>query len=90
MKSGKPPQPARKAEAPVARSPAAEYLTLIAATGHSAQSLEMRCQDENIWLTQKMMAALYDVTVPTIRLFESNFDRFLALPRQIAPTRKES
>jgi hypothetical protein len=26
----------------------------------------MRYQDENIWLTQKMMAALYDVTVSAI------------------------
>lgn len=26
----------------------------------------MRYQDENIWLTQKMMAALYEVTVPAI------------------------
>ena len=26
----------------------------------------MRYEDENIWLTQKMMAALYDVSVPAI------------------------
>ncbi len=26
----------------------------------------MRYEDENIWLTQKMMATLYDVDVPTI------------------------
>lgn len=26
----------------------------------------MRYEDENIWLTQKMMAILYDVSVPTI------------------------
>lgn len=26
----------------------------------------MRYEDENIWLTQKMMAALYNVEVPTI------------------------
>jgi len=48
------------------RSSAAEYLTFVAATGGSQQSVEMRYQDENIWLTQKMMAALYDVTVPAI------------------------
>ena len=29
-------------------------------------SIEMRYEDENIWLTQKMMAALYDVDVRTI------------------------
>lgn len=28
--------------------------------------MEMRYEDENIWLTQKMMAVLYDVEVPTI------------------------
>ena len=48
------------------RSSAAEYLTYIAATGDNPQSIEMRYEDENIWLTQKMLAALYDVEIPTI------------------------
>ena len=48
------------------RSSAAEYLTFVAATGESDVSFEMRYEDENIWLTQKMMAALYDVGLPTI------------------------
>ena len=48
------------------RSSAAEYLTYIAATGDDSQSFEMRYEDENIWLTQKMLAALYDVEIPTI------------------------
>lgn len=48
------------------RSSAAEYLTFVAATGDSEESVEMRYEDENIWLTQKMMAALYDVGVNTI------------------------
>ena len=48
------------------RSSAAEYLTFVAATGDSQTSVEMRYEDENIWLTQKMMAELYDVTVSTI------------------------
>jgi len=47
-------------------SSAAEYLTYIAATGNGEQSVEMRYEHENIWLTQKMMAALYDVSAPTI------------------------
>ena len=47
-------------------SSAAEYLTFVAATGESDASYEMRYEDENIWLTQKMMAALYDVGLPTI------------------------
>lgn len=48
------------------RSSAAEYLTFVAATGESDASFEMRYEDESIWLTQKMMAALYDVDVRTI------------------------
>ena len=48
------------------RSSAAEYLTFVAATGDGAESMEMRYEDENIWLTQKMMAALYDVSVSAI------------------------
>ena len=47
-------------------SSAAEYLTFVAATGESNASYEMRYEDENIWLTQKMMASLYDVDVRTI------------------------
>ena len=48
------------------RSSAAEYLTYVASIGGEESSLEMRYEDENIWLTQKMMAALYDVDVRTI------------------------
>lgn len=66
-----------KKEQPVTliRSSAAEYLTFVAATGDQPESVEMRYEDENIWLTQKMMAALYDVTVAAInqhlkRVFE--------------------
>ena len=38
----------------------------MASTGDSAESIEMRYEDENIWLTQKMMAELYHVDVRTI------------------------
>lgn len=48
------------------RSSAAEYLTYVAATGDNQQSFEMRYEDENIWLTQRMLATLYDVEIPTI------------------------
>ena len=48
------------------RSSAAEYLTYVASVGDREDSIEMRYEDENIWLTQKMMAALYDVGLPTI------------------------
>ena len=56
----------KKKEEITIRSSAAEYLTFIAATGDDEGSVEMRYQDENIWLTQKMMATLYDVEVNTI------------------------
>ena len=48
------------------RSSAAEYLTYVASVGGQQNSFEMRYEDENIWLTQKMMATLYDVDVRTI------------------------
>ena len=48
------------------RSSAAEYLTYVASVGNEQDSIEMRYEDENIWLTQKMMATLYDVDVRTI------------------------
>lgn len=48
------------------RSSAAEYLTFIASTGNSQDSFDMRYEDENIWLTQKMLATLYDVEINTI------------------------
>jgi hypothetical protein len=50
----------------IIRSSAAEYLTYVVAVGDNDDSMEMRYEDENIWLTQKMMAALYDVDVRTI------------------------
>ena len=47
-------------------SSAAEYLTYVAAVGDNADSVEMRYEDENIWLTQIMMAQLYNVSVQNI------------------------
>ncbi len=59
------------------RSSAAEYLTFIAAKGDDKEAIEVRYEDENIWLTQKMMAALYDVSVSAInqhlkKIFDDN------------------
>ena len=48
------------------RSSTAEYLTYIASVGDDEKTIEVRYQDENIWLTQKMMAELYGVKVSTI------------------------
>ena len=67
----------KKNEVSIVRSSAAEYLTFVAATGDNEDSVEMRYEDENIWLTQKMMAQLYDVSVAAInqhikKIFEDN------------------
>ena len=67
----------KKTEVSLVRSSAAEYLTFVAAGGGSEASVEMRYEDENVWLTQKMMAELYGVSVPAInqhlkRIFGDN------------------
>ncbi|MDR2689133.1 MAG: virulence RhuM family protein [Azoarcus sp.] len=53
-----------KKQAALVRSSAAEYLTFVAASGNGG--VEAVYADENVWLTQKMMATLYDVDVRTI------------------------
>ena len=54
----------KKHEISLIRSSAAEYLTFVAASGQGG--VEAVYVDESIWLTQKMMAQLYDVDVRTI------------------------
>ncbi len=54
----------KKPAAALVRSSAAEYLTFVAASGTGG--VEAVYADENVWLSQKMMAQLYDVEVPTI------------------------
>lgn len=46
------------------RNSTAEFL--IFTTQNQEQGIEVRYEDENLWLTQKMMAQLFDVVVPTI------------------------
>ena len=46
------------------RNSTAEFL--IFELQSKGDSIEVRYEDETIWLTQKMMAALFDVTAPTI------------------------
>lgn len=66
MSKKTPQTTAKPKDVSLVRSSAAEYLTFIAATGGGSTSVEMRYEDENLWLTQKMMATLYDVSVPAI------------------------
>ena len=56
----------KKKEQVNVRSSAAEYLNYVACVGNDEQQIEIRYEDENIWLTQKLMAALYGVEVHTI------------------------
>jgi hypothetical protein len=60
----------KKPTTSVARSSAAEYLTFVAASGTGG--VEAIYADENVWLSQKMMAQLYDVEVPTINYHLKN------------------
>ncbi|MFA5238018.1 MAG: virulence RhuM family protein [Methanoregula sp.] len=46
------------------RNSTAEFLIFTSTA--SEESIEVRYEDETIWLSQKMMAALFDVSVPTI------------------------
>lgn len=48
------------------RSSTAEYLTYIAASGDDEKEIEVRYEDENIWLTQRMLSLVYDVELSTI------------------------
>ncbi len=54
----------KKPNKDIIRSSAAEYLTFISATGESG--VEVIYADENIWLSQKMMATLYEVEPNTV------------------------
>ncbi len=46
------------------RNSTAEFL--IFTSQSKAEGIEVRYEDQSIWLTQKLMATLFDVTVPTI------------------------
>ncbi len=54
----------KKQDVSIVRSSAAEYLTFVAASGEGG--VEAVYADENVWLTQKMMATLYDVETHTV------------------------
>lgn len=67
----------KKNKPSIIRSSTAEYLTFVAATGNAQSRVEMRYENENIWLTQKMMATLYNVSISAInqhlkRIFSDN------------------
>ena len=60
------------------RSSAAIYLTYVASTGGQQDSVEMRYEDENIWLIQKIMSILYDVGTNTINYHIKKYSRIVS------------
>ena len=48
------------------KSSAAQFITYIASAGASNEKYELRYEDENIWMSQKMLAAVYGVEIPNI------------------------
>lgn len=75
MSPRKPPRAPRQ-PVDIVRSPAAECLTDVSAVGDEPEAVEVRYEDQNIWLTQKPMATLCGVAVGTVsehrrRIFET-------------------
>lgn len=48
------------------KSSAAKFLTYVASVGQADERYEIRYEDENIWMSQKMLAQVYGVEVPNI------------------------
>lgn len=76
----------------ITRSSSAEYLTFIAATGEDG--VEVRYEDENIWLSQKMMGILYNVETHTInyhlkKIFSDNELEEVSVIRDFRITAKD-
>jgi hypothetical protein len=53
-----------ESRSPLTRSTAAEYLTFITSSGEGG--VEAVYADQDVWLSQKMMAVLYDIDVRTV------------------------
>jgi len=48
------------------KSSAAQMLTYIASNGMTNEKFEIRYENENIWMSQKMLAAVYGVDLRTV------------------------
>ena len=48
------------------KSSAAQFITYIALTGVGGEKYEIRYEDENIWMSQKMLAAVYGIEINSI------------------------
>ena len=63
------------------KSSAAQFLTYIASTGTSGEKYEIRYENENIWMSQKMLAAVYGVDLRTINYHVNKVFRDAELDR---------
>jgi len=59
------------------RNSTAEFLIFTAQAGESG--IEVRYENETVWLTQKMMAALFDVSIPAVNQHLNNIFKSLEL-----------
>ena len=48
------------------KSSAAQFITYVASVGESYEKYELRYENENIWMSQKMLAAVYGVEVNSV------------------------
>ena len=48
------------------KSSAAQFITYVASVGESYEKYELRYENENIWMSQKTLAAVYGVDLRTI------------------------
>ena len=48
------------------KSSAAQFITYVASVGGVDEKFEIRYEDENIWMSQKMLAQVYGVEIPNI------------------------
>ena len=70
MSDSRTPHTSEKQNTSIVRSSAAEYLTFVAASGQGG--VEAVFADDSVWMTQKMMAQLYDVQTHTINYHLKN------------------
>jgi len=59
------------------KSSAAQFITYVASVGESNEKFEIRYEDENIWMSQKMLAAVYGIEVNSINYHIKDYDREL-------------
>lgn len=64
------------------KSSAAQFLTYVASTGASDERYELRYENENIWMSQKTLAAVYGVDLRTVSYHVNKVFRDAELDRE--------